>query len=53
MPQTSKPTNEQVRSWMQQRQADRTPPPTPDEIRRHLGWGPVEAARETTKRSKR
>lgn len=53
MPQTSnRPTNEQVRSWMQQRQADRSPPPTPEEIRRQLGWRLVEAERETN-RSKR
>ncbi|MBD8531521.1 MULTISPECIES: hypothetical protein [unclassified Massilia] len=52
MPQTSKPTNEQVRNWMQQRQADRSPPPTPDEIRRQLGWNLVEAEREKTNRSR-
>lgn len=45
MPQTSKPTNEQVRNWMQQRQADRSPPPSPEQIRRELGWGLVEAQR--------
>jgi hypothetical protein len=48
MTQTSKPSNQQVRSWMQQRQVDRTPPPAPEEIRRQLGWGLVEAAREMT-----
>lgn len=53
MPRTSKPNHEQVRSWMQQRQADRTPPPAPEEIRRQLGWGLVDAAREMTNRSKR
>jgi hypothetical protein len=53
MPQTSsRPTNEQVRSWMQQRQADRSPPPAPDEIRRQLGWGLVEAERVETNKSR-
>ena len=52
MTQTTKPSNQQVRSWMQQRQADRTPPPSPDQIRMELGWRMVEAERETT-RSKR
>ncbi len=32
------PTKEQVRAWQQQRHEDHTPPPTPDEIRRALGW---------------
>lgn len=50
--QTSKPSNQQVRSWMQQRQADRTPPPSPEEIRTQLGWRWVGAERETTNRSK-
>lgn len=52
MLQTSKPTNEQVRNWLQQRQADRLPPPSPDEIRRQLGWHLVEAEREKTNRSR-
>jgi len=53
MHQPSKPTNQQVRSWMQQRQVDRVPPPSPEEVRRELGWGLVEAERENTNRSKR
>ncbi|MFM9434819.1 hypothetical protein ACFDR9_001881 [Janthinobacterium sp. CG_23.3] len=32
------PTKEQVRAYMQQREAARRPPPTADEIRRQLGW---------------
>jgi len=32
------PTKEQVRAYMQLREFDRRPPPTPDEIRRQLGW---------------
>lgn len=30
-------TKQQVREWMQQRQKQHTPPPTPEEIRRQLG----------------
>src|ERR1700741_5404207 len=32
------PTKEQVRAYMQLREFDRRPPPSPDEIRRQLGW---------------
>lgn len=32
------PSKEQVRAYMQLREAARRPPPTPDEIRRQLGW---------------
>ena len=37
---TMHPTKEQVRAYMHQRQRafDRRPPPTPEEIRRQLGW---------------
>lgn len=52
MTQTSKPEAQAVRDWMQQRQLDRTPPPAPEEIRRQLGWGLVEAQRQETNRSK-
>jgi hypothetical protein len=45
MTQTTKPSNQQVRSWMHQRQADRTPPPAPDQVRIELGWKMVEAER--------
>ena len=37
------PSKEQVRAYMARRQAERQeerkPPPTPEEIRRELGWG--------------
>ena len=49
MTQTTKPSNQQVRSWMHQRQADRTPPPAPEQIRTELGWKMVEAERETNR----
>lgn len=32
------PTKEQVRAWMRQRQVEHAPPPTPQDIRRELGW---------------
>lgn len=32
------PTKEQIRKWMQERQAQRTAPPSPEQIRRELGW---------------
>lgn len=53
MKQTSKPTHQEVRSWMQQRQVSPVPPPSPEEVRRQLGWGLVEAESESTKWSKR
>lgn len=45
MAQTTHPSKELVRTWMQQRQAGRQPLPTPDEVRRQLGWELVEAER--------
>lgn len=32
------PTKEQVRAYMAQRERAHRPPPTPEEIRRQLGW---------------
>lgn len=34
----AKPSKEQVRNWMQQRQVERKPVPTPEQIRQELGW---------------
>lgn len=34
-----KPTKEQVRYWATLRRFSNRPPPTPEEIRRQLGWG--------------
>ena len=34
----SHPSKEQVRAYMAARESARRPPPTPDEIRRQLGW---------------
>jgi hypothetical protein len=36
---TKQPSKQQVRDYMQQRQREHRPPPTPDDIRRQLGWG--------------
>jgi hypothetical protein len=33
------PTKEQVRIWGKQRSLSRLPPPSPEEVRRQLGWG--------------
>lgn len=44
------PTKEQVRKWMQDRQAQRTAPPSPEEIRRQLGWGMVQGQKQTNER---
>lgn len=39
MTQTTKPSKENVREWLESRtHAPLDPPPTPDEIRRALGW---------------
>lgn len=35
---TTHPTHQQVRDWMAKRQVERTPPPSPDQIKRELGW---------------
>lgn len=33
------PSKEQVRQFMAQRRTEKTPPPSPEQIRRELGWG--------------
>ena len=36
---TTKPNKQQIREWLERRtHAQLDPPPTPDEIRRELGW---------------
>jgi hypothetical protein len=45
MAQTNHPDKQVVRSWMQQRLVQRTPPPSPEETRRQLGWELIEAER--------
>lgn len=34
-----RPDKAQVRTWLSQRQLERTPPPDIAQIRRELGWG--------------
>lgn len=36
---TSHPPKHLVREYLERRAKDPTPPPTPEEIRRQLGWG--------------
>lgn len=33
------PTKQVVRAYLERRKRDSQPPPTPEEIRRQLGWG--------------
>ena len=39
--QTSHPSKEVVREYLERRTSEVEPPPTPEEIRRQLGWGLV------------
>jgi len=39
MTQTNHPTKQAVRAYLERRSQDAKPPPTPEEIRRQLGWG--------------
>lgn len=32
------PTKEQTRKWLQERSTAKTPPPSPEQIRKELGW---------------
>ena len=34
----TQPTKEQVRDWMEDKRRKDEPPPTPEQIRRELGW---------------
>jgi hypothetical protein len=45
MTHTTKPSPAKVRNWMHQRQVERTPPPSPEQVKRELGWGLIEAER--------
>ena len=46
----SKPTKEQIRHYLGERQAQRCPPPSIVDIRRQLGWGLVQATGEEDRR---
>jgi hypothetical protein len=39
MPATQHPSKHLVRAYLERRARDPKPPPTPEEIRRQLGWG--------------
>ena len=43
---TSKPPKHLVREYLERRTHEAEPPPTPEDIRRQLGWRIVEAERE-------
>lgn len=46
MEQQRHPSKEQVREYLQHRQAEHRPPPDIKEIRRQLGWDLLEAQRQ-------
>ncbi|MYN06811.1 hypothetical protein [Pseudoduganella aquatica] len=43
MAQQQQPSKEQIRQYMEARQAQQCPPPSMPEIRRQLGWGLIAA----------
>lgn len=43
----TRPTKQQVQSYLQQRRESNLPPPAPAEIRRQLGWGLMQSVRDT------
>ena len=47
---TRNPPKHLVREYLARRTRDSQPPPTPEEIRRQLGWGMVEAEADDTGR---
>ena len=50
---TTHPSKETVHSWFMQRRAEKTPPPSPEQIRRELGWDlvrPMSQMRQETHR---
>jgi hypothetical protein len=46
---TTHPTKEAVRKFMRKRQVEHKPPPSPEQIKRELGWHLVEAERRLAK----
>ncbi|WP_395406249.1 hypothetical protein ACHMW6_06140 [Pseudoduganella sp. UC29_106] len=45
--QTNRPSQQQIRSYLAERRDSRLPPPSPEEIRRQLGWGLKQSVRDT------
>ncbi len=43
----SQPTKQKVQQYLQERRVSNAPPPSPEEIRRQLGWGMVPSVRDT------
>ncbi|CDG82210.1 hypothetical protein [Janthinobacterium agaricidamnosum] len=50
MEQPKQPSKEIVRRWLQSELEQRRPPPSPDQIRRELGWDLVKLERGPYKR---
>jgi hypothetical protein len=46
MAQQQQPSKEQIRQYMEARQAQQCPPPSMPEIRRQLGWGLIASNEE-------
>lgn len=49
MPTTSHPPKHLVREYLERRTKESAPPPTPEEIRRQLGWGMLMDSRDDDK----
>jgi hypothetical protein len=49
MPTTSHPPKHLVREYLVRRTKESAPPPTPEEIRRQLGWGMLMDSRDDDK----
>ncbi len=43
------PTKEQIRHYLQERQIEKLPPPSTEEIRRRLGWDLIADSKRKTK----
>lgn len=50
MEQSKLPSKESVRQWLHAELEQRRPPPSPEQIRRELGWDLVRTERGTHKR---
>ena len=48
-PMTSHPPKHLVREYLERRTKESAPPPTPEEIRRQLGWGMLMDSRDDDK----
>lgn len=48
MDNVNKPSKESIRAWLDRRQSNDQPPPSPHQIREELGWKLIEKEREMT-----